>query len=134
MKNLFKLLFVASMVSVLSVPSAIGLIAQAEDYKALIGTWDVEITEMGMQMQFIFKMEDGLLEGKLEFEMGSGDMEQITFEDNNLTFLVSLDAGGQVVNVEVSATVDEDKMTGTMFTEMGDVIFEGIKRKEEKTL
>jgi hypothetical protein len=130
MKIIFKMALIFSLVLSLSFPSAAGLFSQSGNVEALLGTWDVELTEMGMQMEFIFKMEDDALSGALEFEMGSGIMEEITFEDNKLTFLVSLDAGGQTVNVEGTSTVDGDEMTGTMFTEMGDAEFTGIKRKE----
>ena len=130
MKIIFKMALIFSLVLSLSFPSAAGLFSQSGNVEALLGTWDVELTEMGMQMEFIFKMEDDALSGALEFEMGSGIMEEITFEDNKLTFLVSLDAGGQTVNIEGTATVDGDEMTGTMFTEMGDAEFTGIKRKE----
>lgn len=130
MKSVFKMSMVLSLVLALSFPGGLGLFAQIEDVKALLGTWDIELTEMGMQMQFIFAMEDDTLVGELEFEMGSGTMEEIAFAENTLTFRVTLDAGGQVVNVETEATVDGDEMTGIMFTDMGEVEFMGIKRKD----
>ena len=130
MNNIFKMALVLSLVLSLSIPATKGLFAQTEEVKALIGTWDIELTEMGMQMEFIFKMEEGTLSGALEFEMGSGIMEEIVFEENKLTFLVSLDAGGQAVSVEAEATVDGDEITGIMFTDMGDVEFVGTKRTD----
>ena len=130
MNNIFKMVCVSIMVLSMSILSATGLFAQSEDSKTLLGTWDVELTEMGMQMQFVFKMEEEKLTGELVFEMGSGFMEDIAFSDNKLTFFVSLDAGGQVVGVDVTATIDGDEMTGTMFTDMGEAEFTGTKRKD----
>ena len=129
MKNIVKLAWVLSLIFSLSVPPAWGFIAQSEKNEALIGTWDVELTEMGMQMQFIFKMEEDTLTGALEFEMGSGILEEIVFEESKLTFMVTIDAGGQTMTIETEATIDSEEMTGTMFTEMGDAAFEGTKRK-----
>ena len=129
MKRIFKTALIAPLVLWLSFSAMAGLFAQSKDVEALIGTWDVELTEMGMQMEFIFKMEDGTLSGTLEFEMGSGVMEEIVFNENKLTFLVSIDAGGQTISVEAEATVEGDEMTGAMFTEMGEAAFTGTKRK-----
>lgn len=101
---------------------------QSSKFEALIGTWDVELTEMEMLMQFVFKMEDDALTGVLEFDMGSGIMEEITFDENKLTCFVNLDAGGQLINIEVLATVEGEEMTGTMITDMGDTGFTAEKR------
>lgn len=101
---------------------------QSSEFEALIGTWDVELTEMEMLMQFVFKMEDDALTGVLEFDMGSGIMEEITFDENKLTCFVNLDAGGQLINIEVLATVEGEEMTGTMITDMGDTGFTAEKR------
>lgn len=130
MKNIVRSACVFTLALSMSVLSTTGLFAQSEDIQALLGTWDVELTEMGMQMQFVFKMEEEKLTGELVFEMGSGIMEDIAFSDNKLTFFVSLDAGGQVVGVDVTATIDGDEMTGTMFTDMGEAEFTGTKRKD----
>lgn len=101
---------------------------QSSEFEALIGTWDVELIEMEMLMQFVFKMEDDALTGVLEFDMDSGIMEEITFDENKLTCLVNLDAGGQLINIEVLATVEGEEMTGTMITDMGDAGFTAKKR------
>lgn len=103
--------------------------AQTADYKALIGTWDIELTDVGYQMEFVFKMEDGELTGELIFEMGNGIMENITFENNELSFSVSIDAGGQTVGVDVTATIEGNEMTGNMETDMGGSALTGTKRE-----
>jgi hypothetical protein len=122
------MVLVLSLVFALGNPTTTVLFAQAEDVKPLLGTWDVELTDMGMLMQFIFKMEEGTLTGLLEFEMGSGKMEEITFNENKLTFLVDLDANGQMISIEGMATIDGEEMSGTMNTEMGEAVFTGKKR------
>ncbi|MCJ7581179.1 MAG: hypothetical protein MUP98_11680 [Candidatus Aminicenantes bacterium] len=128
MKIIFRMVLVLSLAFMLGIPSTTSLFAQAEDVKPLLGTWDVELTDMGMLMQFIFKIEEDTLTGLLEFEMGSGKMEEITFNENKLTFLVDLDANGQMISIEGMATIDGEEMSGTMNTEMGEAVFTGKKR------
>lgn len=129
MKNIFKITLVFALFLLLNTLASPGLFAQSDDIKALLGTWDIELTEMGMMMEFIFKFEDDSLTGELEFEMGGGTMEEIALEGNTLTFRVTIDAGGQAVNVETEATIEGDEMTGVMYTDMGEVEFVGIKRR-----
>ena len=130
MKNNFKAAFIFSLILLLSFPALNALFAQEKDFKALLGNWDVELLDMGMAMEFVFKMDGDALSGEMNFEMGNGIMEEIVFTDNELTFFVSLDAGGQIINVEAVATVDGENMTGMMFTDMGEVEFSGTKRKD----
>ncbi|MEE8377814.1 MAG: hypothetical protein V3R45_05545 [Candidatus Aminicenantaceae bacterium] len=118
MKIFIRTALVLSLVLTLSIPTMTGLFAQSQEKNALIGTWDVELIEMGMLMEFIFKMEDEILSGVLEFEMGSGVMEDLSFNDNKLTFSVSLDAGGQMFGLDVEGIVEDDTLTGTIFSEM----------------
>ena len=129
MKNLFRIVLVLSLVFMLGVPTSTVLFAQADNVKPLLGTWDVELTEMGMMMQFIFKIEEETLTGLLEFEMGGGTMEEIVFNENKLTFTVSIDAGGQLMDIDVEATIDGEEISGTMYTEMGEAVFTGKKNK-----
>lgn len=131
MRNNFKLIFAVVLSFLLILSAADASVFQSEDSKMLIGNWDIELVEPAMQMEFVFMMDEDTLSGEMKFEMGSGVMEEIVFEDNKLTFLVALDAGGQVVEIEVLATVNEDEIKGTLFTEMGDVEFSGKKRKEK---
>ncbi|MCJ7680626.1 MAG: hypothetical protein MUP70_07875, partial [Candidatus Aminicenantes bacterium] len=89
------------------------------------------LTEQGMVMEFVFKMEEDTLVGEMVFEMGGGVMENIVFEDNKLSFSLTVDAGGQTVGVDATATVEGDTMTGFMDTDMGAADFKGTKRKEQ---
>lgn len=128
MKYFFKVTFVFTVVFLLSL-TAVDTSAQTNDHKALIGTWDIELTDVGYQMEFIFKMEDGELIGELVFEMGNGIMENITFENNEISFSVSIDAGGQTVSADVTATIEGTEMTGNMDTDMGGSALTGTKRE-----
>ena len=82
-------------------------------------------------MEFVFTMDGDSVSGELIFEMGGGTMENIDLDDNELTFFVSIDAGGQIIDVGALATVEDDEMTGTLSSEMGDAYFWGTKRKDK---
>ena len=133
MKNSTSLILVISLVFLLILSTVDASSAQSKDYKALLGSWDVELADPAMQMEFVFTIDEDTLYGELKSEVGSGIMEEIAFEDNKLTFFVSVDAGGQVFNLEVLATVDDDEMTGTMYSDFGDSEISGKKRKDNKT-
>lgn len=120
-----------SLVLLLNTAAQTAAFNQTDNSSTLIGTWDIELIEMGFQLQFVFKMEDDTLTGEMVFEMGSGTMENIKFEENELSFYVEFDAGGQAMGVDVSGTVEEDKITGFMSSDMGTTDFSGTKRKEE---
>jgi len=104
---------------------------QSSKYDAIIGTWDIELDGPGMILEFVFTMEEDTLVGEMVFEMGGGVMENIVFEDNKLSFSLTIDVGGQMVGVDASATVEGDTMTGYMDTDMGSTDFTGTKRKEQ---
>ena len=78
MKKNIKVAFVVTWVLLLSFTTASVLMAQAENYKALLGTWDVELTDMGMQMEFVFKMDGETLMGEMIFDMGGAELEDIS--------------------------------------------------------
>lgn len=130
MKRIFGMALVLTLVISLGFSTTTGLFVQSEKDKALLGTWDVELTDMGMVMQFIFKMEEDVLTGSIESDMGSSVMEEIVFNDNKLTLFVSIDAGGQMMSIDVEATIEEDEMTGFVISDMGEAAFTGKKREE----
>ncbi len=133
MKNSTRLILAISLFFLVILSTVDASTAQLKDYKALLGSWDVELVEPAMHMEFVFTIDEDMLYGELKSDVGSGFMEEIVFEDNKLTFFVSVDAGGQVFNLEVLATVDDDEMTGIMYSDFGDSEISGKKRKDNLT-
>ena len=78
---------------------------------------------------FTFSMDEDTLVGMFEGPTGEVEMEDISFEDNELIFTVTVDAGGQVIVVDFSATIEEDSMEGFLSMEMGEMNFSGKKRE-----
>ena len=103
-------------------------IAQESDYDALLGEWDVETEDGQFMFVFTFTLENDTLAGVMEGPTGEVEMENISFEDSELLFSVTVDAGGQVFVVDLSATIEEDSMEGFLSMEMGEMNFSGKKR------
>ena len=128
MKNISVFVILLFLVLLPGYSSAVLSSGQSSEIEALIGTWDVELIDMEWAMQFVFKMEDDTLTGSLEFDMGSGIMEEIKFIENKLTCLVSIDAGGQMMTIEILGEVEGEEMTGTMISDMGEAGFTAKKQ------
>ncbi len=130
MKKYVRRVFFVSLIVLLSFSAATGLFAQSEDHAVLLGTWDVELTAMGMQLEFVFKMDGDDLTGEMVFDMGTAEMADITYKEGKLTFTADVDAGGQMISIEGEATIEREAMTGVMFSDMGEADFFGAKRKD----
>ena len=102
--------------------------AQETNYNAILGEWDVQTEDGQFMFVFTFSMEEGTLAGKFEGPTGDVEMENISFEDNELMFTVTIDAGGQIIDVDFSAMIEEASLEGYLSMEMGEMNFSGKKR------
>ncbi len=133
MYHLQKFLLILAVSFLLLLSAASNSFTQTNELKAIAGTWDIEVVDQGMFMEFVFELKGDSLSGMLVFEMGDGEMTDIEFKENVLTFSVSLDGGGMTIDVDVEATVDGDEMSGTLDSDMGSADFSGTKRKDKKS-
>ncbi len=98
-----------------------------ERYKALLGTWDAQTENASRTFVFEFLLKDGVLKGKYTGAAGSTDMEGLTFENNIVRFTVTV--GG--MELDYSAIIDGDKLTGQVTLQYGQADITGEKRKKE---
>jgi hypothetical protein len=103
----------------------VGLSAQSPKYEALLGIWDVETEDGQYSFTFEFSMEEEKLKGLFTGTSGEAAMQNLTFEEGNLSF--SVDLGGMVIDFK--ATVAEDKLEGGLSLEYGEANIFGTKRK-----
>ena len=103
--------------------------AQETNYDSLVGEWDVETEDGQFMFVFTFAVEEDSLTGVFGGPTGDLDMEDISFEDNELMFTVTIDAGGQILVADFSATIEDNSMEGFVSTEMGELNFSGKKRE-----
>jgi len=78
---------------------------------------------------FIFSMEGETLKGLFKGTSGDYKMEDLSFEDNELSFTVNIDAGGQTMSIDYSATIKGDILDGYLSMEYGEANITGKKRK-----
>jgi len=104
-------------------------IAQEEDYEALLGEWDVQTDDGQYTFVFVFSMEDGILKGIFQGSTGEVEMENLIYEDNELTFTVNIEAGGRSMPIDFSATIEGDTLKGVLSLEFGEANISGEKRE-----
>ena len=117
-------LLAATLVLAIAWPGAVR--AQAQNYDALLGTWDVKMEDGSREFVFAFELKDGKLTGKYTGASGTADMTDLTFEGNTVKFNVTV---GNGMVITFSAIVAEDKLTGTLSLEFGDAGITGTRRK-----
>lgn len=102
---------------------------QENKYEALIGEWDVQTEDGQYQFVFIFSMDGEVLKGLYQGTTGDVEMEDLTFENHQLSFTVNIDAGGQSMVIEYIATIEGDTLEGYLSLEYGEANITGKKRK-----
>jgi hypothetical protein len=106
-----------------------GTFSQAQKYEPLLGIWDAETEDGQYTFEFKFFLQEGKLAGIFTGQAGESEMEDLTFEDNKVVFLVTIDAGGQEMEIDFSATIDGDNLEGILALEFGEANILGKKRK-----
>jgi len=92
----------------------------------LSGTWVGETEVPGAtepdKLTLVFEKKDGEYTGKISDSMGmvqDAECEDLEFEDNTLTFNFLVNTGEEYLRVDVTLTVEGDKMKGDWQTEDG---------------
>ncbi len=104
--------------------------AQGKQYEGLLGEWDVQTEDGQYTFVFIFSMEGETLKGLFKGTTGEYEMEDLSFEDKELKFTVTIDAGGQSMTINYSATIEGDSLEGYLSMEYGEANITGKKRKQ----
>jgi hypothetical protein len=104
--------------------SAAGVFAaQANEYEALLGTWDVETESGEYTFTFVFSMDGDTLKGTYTGSSGEAEMENLSFEDNTLKFTVDVS-----MVIEFTATVEDGNLQGMLSMQYGEADIVGKKR------
>jgi DUF4097 and DUF4098 domain-containing protein YvlB len=103
--------------------------AQEANYEVLLGEWDVQTEDGQYTFVFNFSMEGENLKGIFQGTSGDVEMEDLSFENSELSFRVNIDAGGQVMTIDYSATIEGDTLKGYLSMEYGEGNITGKKRK-----
>jgi len=103
--------------------------AQEKGYEELLGEWDVQTEDGQYTFVFVFSTEGEALMGLFKGTSGDYEMEDLSFEDHALKFTVNIDAGGQSMVIDFSATIEGDTLEGYLSMEYGEANITGKKRK-----
>jgi len=104
-------------------------LAQETDYEALLGEWDVQTEDGQYTFVFSFSMENDTLTGMFQGSTGEVEMEDLSYENNELSFTVNIEAGGQTMQIDFSATIQSDTLEGYLSLQYGEANISGKKRK-----
>lgn len=115
---------------VICLVTPLSIFAHVQKYDALLGIWDVQTEDGQYTFEFNFSLKEGKLTGLFTGQAGETEMEDLTFEDNKVVFLVNIDAGGQGMAIDFEATIDGDNLEGMLALEFGEANITGEKRKE----
>ncbi len=101
--------------------------ADAGAYGAVLGTWSYVFEVPGQEQtgKMILKMENGILTGVLTSDNGDPDemINDVNFRAGELTFSMSIDAGGQSVEIIVEGNVDGNTYDAEASVEQFNVSF-----------
>jgi len=81
------------------------------------GQWSLEIdTPLGQSIPATLTLEQSTngLAGKVESEMGNGELLSATIDGDVLTAIVSLDVAGHAIEANISAEVTDEQLEGTI--------------------
>ena len=98
----------------------------AQKYGALLGSWDVQAEGLSYTFVFEFFIENGILMGKYTGSSGTSKMDNLTFENNNLRFSVTVNT----MTLNYEAIIDGEKLTGQVTLQYGQADITGQKRKK----
>jgi hypothetical protein len=94
------------------------------------GEWDVALNAQGMEMSFTMKLtQDGSsFSGSMSGgEMGDARIEGGSVSGNSLTFAIVFSMGTETLEIESTATVTGDRMSGSGSGAMGSFTFTGTR-------
>lgn len=98
----------------------------AQNYEALLGTWEVQTEGASYTFIFEFFLEDSVLKGKYTGSSGTMKMDNLTFENNSLRFSVTVNT----MTLDYTAAIDRDNLSGQVTLQYGQADITGKKRKK----
>ena len=108
------------------------LVSSVAAFAADIGgdwTLNIDSPQGALEVTLTLKQDGDKLTGKVSSQMGDADITG-SIKDNDLTWKMSFDGGGQAMELTYTAKVDSDgKMSGTIdLGGQGEIKFTGTKK------
>jgi hypothetical protein len=107
--------------------------ATAEDWQALIGSWNGETNSDGRIMPFGLELirEDDETSGSMSFVFGQAEVSGVEFDGEHLRFTATMDRGDDTTEMEFEGRFDDGQMTGTGSSPWNEFDFTASKEEEE---
>ena len=111
-----RLIALALALTLVSVPATRASAQNSSDFSAVLGAWEMTIeTPRGSMTQTLTFVADGdELTGSATARNGTIQLQNVTFEDGQLTFQVTRTLRNREITQSFRATIEGDRMTGTV--------------------
>jgi hypothetical protein len=135
MKKTRIILAVLTTIFILSAASV--LLAESEkktEEAGICGNWKIATEQGGRQMSNklqIAKKADGSLKIVWNEGIQEDEIQNVNFKDNKLTFTRTVFMGDFEFDIDVEATLKDDKLTGELITDRGETPFTGTRIKQK---
>jgi hypothetical protein len=103
-------------------------VAAAAENAAVVGKWSLSMDFQGQPVEItleITQAEDGALGGTWTSPRGTDSLANVKWDGQELTFTRTLERQGQTFDVQHSATIEGDSMTGKMVLPQREIPFSG---------
>lgn len=111
-----RLIAFALVLTLASVPATRASAQTASDFSAVLGAWEMTVeTPRGSMSQTLTFVADGdELTGSATARNGTLQLQNVAFEEGGLTFQVTRTLRNREITQSYSATIEGDRMTGTV--------------------
>ncbi len=95
---------------------AVAAAVSTDSAKALAGNWSLKIDTLGQAIPATLILANSLkgLSGRVESEMGNGELLSITFDGESFAGMISFDVGGNAMEAQIAGEVNDEQMEGTI--------------------
>jgi zinc protease len=97
--------------------AAVAAAVSTDSAKALAGNWSLKIdTPLGQAIPATLILANSLkgLSGKVESEMGNGELLSMTFDGESFAGMISFDVAGHAMEAQIAGEVANEQMEGTI--------------------
>ncbi len=111
-----RLIALALALTLASVPASRAAAQTSSDFSAVLGAWEMTLeTPRGSMTQTLtFVAEDDELTGSAMAPNGTIQLQDVAFEDGRISFQVTRSFRNREITQSYSATIEGDRMTGTV--------------------
>ena len=126
-------IILAVLTTIFALSAASVLLAESEkkaEEAGICGNWKIVTEQGGRQMSNkleVTKKADGSLKIVWNEGIQDDEIQDVNFTDNKLTFTRTVFMGDFEFDIDIEATLKDDKLTGELITDRGETPFTGTR-------